>query len=143
MLCVIDANIYLSFLLKSFDSKSSPTRVVELIVEGAFDILFPEETAGEIRTKVASKPYLREFIDDVAVEDLIGTLSSLAIPLSDRQSAGVEIRDPDDAYLLDVAYSGAADYLISGDKDLHAVRTIVSWTRIVTPAEFLGILQDM
>jgi putative PIN family toxin of toxin-antitoxin system len=142
MLCVIDANIYLSFLLKPFESKSPPTRVVEMIVEGAFDILFPEETAAEIRTKVTTKPYLREFIDAVAAEELIGTLGSLAVPLSDRQSAGVEVRDSADVYLLDVAYSGAADFLITGDKDLQAVRAIVSWTRIVTPAEFLTIRQS-
>jgi putative PIN family toxin of toxin-antitoxin system len=141
MICIVDANIYLSFLLKPFAPQSPPTRVVELIVEGVFDILFPEETAAEIRTNVATKPYLREFIDDVAVEDLIGTLGSLAVPLSDRQSASVEVRDPDDVYLLDIAYSGAADYLITGDKDLQAVRATVSWTRIVTPAEFLSILQ--
>lgn len=141
MLCVVDANIYLSFLLKPFESNSHPTRLVELIVEGAFDILFLEETAAELRTKVATKPYLRRFIDDVAVEDLIGILGDLAVHPSDRHSAGVEVRDPDDVYLLDVAYSDSADYLISGDKDLQAVRATVSWTRIVTPAEFLSILQ--
>ena len=141
MLCVIDANIYLSFLLKPFESKSPPTRVVELIVEGIFDILFPEETATEISNKVAAKPYLREFVDDIAAEALIGTLSSLAISLPNRQSTGVEVRDPADVYLLDVAYSGAADFLITGDKDLQTVRPAVSWTRIVTPAEFLGIIQ--
>jgi putative PIN family toxin of toxin-antitoxin system len=143
MLCVIDANIYLSFLLKPFESKSPPTRVVEMIVEGVFDILFPEETATEIRTKVATKPYLREFVSDIAAEELIETLRSLAAPLSDRQSADVEVRDPADVYLFDVAYSGDADFLITGDKDLQAVRATVRWTKIVTPAEFLGILQAM
>jgi putative PIN family toxin of toxin-antitoxin system len=141
MLCVIDANIYLSFLLKPFESKSPPTRVVEMIVDGAFDILFPEETAAEIRDKVATKPYLREYIDEIAAEKLIGTLRGLAVSLSDRQSAGVEVRDPADVYLLDMAYSGAADFLITGDRDLQAVRPTVSWTRIITPAEFVLLFQ--
>jgi putative PIN family toxin of toxin-antitoxin system len=110
-----------------------------MIVEGVFDILFPEETATEIRIKVATKPYLREFIDELAVEKLIGILGGLAVSLPSRQSAGVMIRDPKDIYLLDVAYSGKADFLVSGDKDFQAVRPTVSWTRIVTPSEFLSM----
>ena len=141
MLCVIDANIYLGFLLEPFETRSPPTRVVELIAEGVFDILFPDETATEIRAKVATKPYLREFIAFDAAEELIRTLNSLAISLPDRHSADVEIRDPNDISLLDVAISGGADFIITGDKDLRRVRPVVSWTRIVTPAEFLSLLQ--
>lgn len=140
MRCVIDANIYLSFLLKPFETESPPTRVVQAIVEGDCDLLFPDETITEIRAKVANKPYFREFVEVAAAEKLISMLSSIAVPLLVRQSSGVEVRDPNDIYLLDVAYSGVADFLVSGDKDLQALRNSVSWTSIVTSAEFLLFL---
>lgn len=50
-------------------------------------------------------------------------------------------RDPDDDYLVAQAEAGAVDYLVSGDKDLHALKGEPFPFEIVSPAEFLAILQ--
>lgn len=48
-------------------------------------------------------------------------------------------RDPKDNKFLDLAYSGDADYLITGDKDLLELNPFYR-TKIVTPSEFLDLI---
>ena len=55
MLNLIDANVYLSYLLNPLGSGAA-TQVVRLIGNGAFDLLFPQETESKIRRTVAQKP---------------------------------------------------------------------------------------
>jgi predicted nucleic acid-binding protein len=50
-------------------------------------------------------------------------------------------RDRNDDYLLAYAQVGAADYLVTGDKDLLALRGQVPGLGIVTPAQFVEILE--
>ena len=47
-------------------------------------------------------------------------------------------RDPEDAPFLAAAIATAADYLITGDKDLIAAQSLID-TKIVTAAEFAGL----
>lgn len=143
MRCVTDTNVYLSFLLKPFKGESPPTRVVQMIPDGVFEIIFPLEIAAELRFKVSNKPSLREAILDSSVEELIASLNRAAIPVDFRQFDHPEILDPKDMYLLDAAESGRAEFLITGDKPLLRMRTPPKGTSIVTPAEFLSLIDAM
>lgn len=49
--------------------------------------------------------------------------------------------DPDDNYLLALAQAGNAQYLVTGDKPLLALKRHKS-TRIITPAALIGLLTD-
>jgi putative PIN family toxin of toxin-antitoxin system len=141
MRCVIDTNVYLSFLLKPFKAESPPTRIVQMIPDGMFEIIFPIETTAELRFKVSNKPGLRKEIRDSTVEDLISSLERAAIPVDFRQFAHPEVPDPKDVYLLDAAKSGKADFLITGDEPLLRMVAPPQGTTIVTPAEFLMLLE--
>ena len=54
----------------------------------------------------------------------------------------LELRDPDDNPILAAAMGGNADYLITGDKDFHAVAgdPNLGDLKIVSASEFLAIL---
>jgi putative PIN family toxin of toxin-antitoxin system len=143
MRCVIDTNVYLSFLLNPFKVESPPTRVVQMIPDGIFDIIFPIETAAELRFKVSNKPSLRDAILDSSVEELIASLNRASIPVDFRQFDHPEIPDPKDVYLLDAVQSGGAEFLITGDKPLLRMIAPPKGTSIVTPAEFLMLLDAM
>lgn len=143
MRCVIDTNVYLSFLLKPFKADSPPTRVVQLVSDGIFGLIFPMETAAELRSKVKSKPSLGKVIQDSAVEALIETLTKASISVDFRQFVHIGIPDPKDVYLLDAATSGRADFLITGDKPLQQMATPPKGTSIVSPAEFLLLLEEL
>lgn len=143
MRCVIDTNVYLSFLLKPFASESPPTRVVNLIAEGIFDLIFPMETATELRLKVKNKLSLAAVIKESALEELIETLSMAAIPIDFCHFVHIGVPDPKDIYLLDAAASGRADFLITGDKPLQQMTSPPTGTSVVAPAEFLMILEAL
>jgi predicted nucleic acid-binding protein len=50
---------------------------------------------------------------------------------------GVEVNDPNDAFLFMMALTGVADYLVTGDRRAGLLQlSSASHTRIVTPATF-------
>jgi predicted nucleic acid-binding protein len=49
--------------------------------------------------------------------------------------------DPDDNVILDAAYSGKADYIVTGDKHLLALKEFKN-TQIVTVKQMLNILDE-
>nr|UVN18059.1 hypothetical protein pPsy0462a_00026 [Pseudomonas syringae] len=50
---------------------------------------------------------------------------------------GIEAEDPDDTFLLAMAVTGEADYLVTGDRRAGLLqRGSIGRTRIVTPATF-------
>jgi putative PIN family toxin of toxin-antitoxin system len=65
-------------------------------------------------------------------------LSAEAVPLPHEPAPGV-CRDPDDDYLLGCAAAGGADYLVTGDDDLLAVRQYRD-VAIVDARTFLAVL---
>ena len=110
---------------------------------GLFGLIFPVETAAELRWKVKSKTSLGAVIRESAVEELIDTLSMAAVSVEFRQFVHVGVPDPKDVYLLDAAMSGRADFLITGDKPLQQMTSPPTGTSIVAPAEFLMILETL
>lgn len=136
---LLDANILISFLLNARPS-SPPVRVVDAALAGVFLLILPEDVTAEILRRTAAKPYLRQRIPAPAVERLIADLRAVAIPYSSSlDQPGVANRDPNDDYLLAHAIAARADFLVSGDKDLLVLGR-VDGVRIVSPADFLGIL---
>jgi predicted nucleic acid-binding protein len=67
--------------------------------------------------------------------------ASELIPELDFTPAPIS-RDPKDDYLLAHALLEAADFIVSGDRDLLALASI-SPIKIVSPAEFARILDDI
>lgn len=55
----------------------------------------------------------------------------------------VSVRDPDDEGVLADAESMEADYLITGDKDLLSVSDQVKTLRVLSPAEFREVLDEV
>lgn len=53
----------------------------------------------------------------------------------------VDVRDPDDAWVLAAALNGDADILVTGDRDLLAVRPVTTLT-ILTPREWWDRLRS-
>lgn len=139
MRVLIDANVYLSFLLNPV-GESAATKVVVSIGLGWFDLLFPPETEGEIRRNAETKQYLRQRIGASQVDELIDALRNVAIPVEEKSVSLFASRDPDDTYLLERAIAGDADFLVTGDRDLLILSALIDRPQIVSPASFLESL---
>jgi putative PIN family toxin of toxin-antitoxin system len=139
MLALLDANVYLSYLL-SPDSQAPPCTVVQMAIAGRYTLLLTAGVVAEIRDKAQNKPYLSARITQPQVERLIEILDSVAqeVPAIEGELPRVG-RDRKDDYLFAHAVVGKADYLVSGDGGVRGIERIGD-VRVVTPAEFVAIL---
>ena len=143
MKVLLDTNVYISFLLAA-----SEEQIVKRIVRACLlefehiQLLVPPELIDELLENVQDKEYLREHIPMLEIAHLIDQLRVVAeIPSSLDQDIPAYASDPDDDYLIVHGLAAHAHYLVTGDRRLRSLDRIDS-LRIVTPAEFIVILQE-
>jgi putative PIN family toxin of toxin-antitoxin system len=129
MRVVVDTNVLVSAALKA---GSLPAIAVHLV--GQYHLLLKSRATEEQLSGVLARPYLAALIAPAAHER-IAELLAMAEPVMITERI-VACRDPTDDKFLELAVSGNADLILSGDKDLltlHPFRGIP----IVTPAAFV------
>ncbi|PZU95262.1 MAG: putative toxin-antitoxin system toxin component, PIN family [Pseudanabaena sp.] len=108
---VIDTNIWISFLIgKSLSGLS------EAIINGQVLILFSEDLFCEL-IEVLRRPKFKKYFSETAVECLVALLYE-KVELIEITMRFEDCRDEKDNFLLDLAVSGHANYLVAGDADL-------------------------
>lgn len=128
MKVVIDTNVLVSGLLSPY---SASAEVVRLAVGGALVPLYDARILGEYREVLLERDFE---IQHESVPQLLDAFESngepvIAIPLKNR------LPDPDDEIFLEVALSGAAEFLVTFNLKHFPVR--FPNIRIVTPKAFL------
>jgi putative PIN family toxin of toxin-antitoxin system len=138
---LLDVNVYVSYLLYP-DGESPPIQAVEAALVGRFTVLLPKDVVSEL-VATATKKKLAKRITRRMVDELMDELLPGAEELEAFTYEPEEVcRDPKDNYLFAHAVLEEADYLVTGDHDLLALRD-VSPVKIVTPAEFMLILSKL
>ena len=97
-------------------------------------LLVSDASAGEL-VEVLQRPKFDKYADRYDRDAFLSSLLQLAVHVS----INLEItacRDPKDNIILELAVSGNADYIITGDADLLVLNPFRG-IAIVTPAEFL------
>ena len=132
MRLVVDTNILISALLAG---TSLPAHLIVLWREGRFDLLTSAEQLDELM-RVTRYPKIRERLAPALAGRLINEIRDLASVLTALPVIAVS-PDPYDNYLLAMAASGSADFLVTGDKrDLLALKHYEG-TKIITVRDFL------
>jgi len=135
---VIDTNVLISYLI-------SHHGVIGEIIDhhwcrGDFTLLTFPELITEI-TEVVERSRLASLIDADAAGALLAALHLLGEMQALLAEIPVFTRDPDDDVFVAYALAGNADFIVSGDNDLLALKR-VNGVRIVSPAEFLAVLSS-
>ena len=131
MKVVLDTNVMVSGLMFP---DSTPGRIVAAWSEAQFDVASSHEQLVEI-CRVLGYPKIRRILewDDQRIEQFVKLLF-VRVEVVERDSTATEIpRDPDDAPILGILVAAEADVLVTGDRDLLALRDRYP---IETPAEF-------
>lgn len=108
---VIDTNIWISFLIGKTLSGLS-----EAIISGQVIVLFSNDLFSEL-IEVLNRPKFKKYFSASAIEELIALLHE-KVELIEIINHFNDCRDPKDNFLLDLAVSGHANYLVTGDADL-------------------------
>ena len=113
MKVILDTNLWISFLI------GHQTRLVrQMLTDQRFDVYVCSRLIVEIRD-VAGREKIRKYVTDADVADLFAIIDSFCqFATIETEIAPTAVRDPKDLYLLALADTIGADYIVSGDRDL-------------------------
>jgi putative PIN family toxin of toxin-antitoxin system len=114
---IIDTNLWISFIISN-----KITLLDELLFSKKIKILFSTELLDEIAGTI-SKPKLKKYFTGISLEEMLTTLEPFIELIEVKHNINL-CRDPKDNFLLNLAKSGKADYLLTGDNDLLAIERI-------------------
>jgi putative PIN family toxin of toxin-antitoxin system len=76
------------------------------------------------------------------VRDYVLRLNEIADMAKPRRLPDLPVRDRDDRKIIECAYSGRSDYIVTGDHDLLSLKAYRR-TRIVSPSQLVGFHSDL
>jgi len=129
MKVILDCNIWISFLLSRQDCL-----LRRMLMDTRFDICICEELLAEI-VNVARRDKIRKRVSEAELQQLLKIIDAFCEKTTIDHIAESIIRDPKDLYLLSLAETIDADYIVSSDKDLTDLNQHLS-TRIIKLADF-------
>lgn len=135
MRAVLDTNLFLSALLSA---SGPPARILDAWRAARFELVTSHEQIAELK-RAADYERLRPYLSRAAVGGLVNALRGAEIVLRRLPRAG-GAPDPGDDFLLAMAISTDADYLVTGDRALLSVKRLAA-TRIVPARRFAAVLE--
>ena len=112
MRIILDCNIWISFLIGH-----QTNSIQQILTDIRFDVYICDELLEEIH-EVSSRPKILTRIGNDELDDFFRIIYAFCRMAKIEQQAQSKIRDPKDLYLLSLAESIEADYIVSGDADL-------------------------
>ena len=112
MKIILDCNIWISFLI---GHQTNP--IQQILTDMRFDVYACDELLEEIH-EVSSRPKILTRIGNDELDDFFRIIYAFCQMAKIERQAQSKIRDPKDLYLLSLAESIEADYIVSGDADL-------------------------
>jgi len=133
MRVVVDTNVVISAIIRP---QGRTGQVLAHLRHGRYTLLTSQAALEEL-VDVLMRPRIRDRYGLTAddVESLLALMLLRAELVVPHRSLAV-CRDPKDDKFLEIAIAGAADLIVSGDKDLLTLHPFEG-IPIVTPAEFL------
>ena len=133
MRIILDSNIWISFLIGH-----QIQTVRRILTDARVDVYVCDYLIAEI-VDVANREKIRKYIKDNELEDLLRIISSYCKNVPIKTKAGSAVRDPKDLYLISLAETVDADYIVSGDLDLLELKKYKN-TKMIKLAEFKSII---
>jgi hypothetical protein len=134
MRIILDTNVLLGALISPH---GPPDAIYRAWRAARFDLVTSTAQLNELR-RASRYPKLKAILPAHRVGTMVNNMQRAVVlgqlpPLPE----GIEVNDPNDAFLLAMALAGEADYLVTGDRRAGLLqRGSIGRTRIVTPATF-------
>jgi hypothetical protein len=135
MRVILDTNILLSALLSPL---GPPAKLLTAWERNRFTLVACDRLIEELR-EVTARPFFRARLRPSAAELLAAGIRDFSFFISDLPSGPIA-PDPKDSFLLALAQSSQAEFLVTGDKELLSLGHQQS-TRIVTAVAMISELK--
>jgi len=138
IVAVFDTNVLASAIVGVLQATGTLGRLYRAWTAGAFVLLLSEPILAEL-DRTLRKPYFQRVLAETEVATALAALrrDARVVPL-DLPVRGIASH-PEDDLVLATALNAGADYLVTGDRDLHALGSFEG-IAIVTPRAFLDLL---
>lgn len=135
---VVDTNILIRALIKP---QSSVGPVLTRLRDGDYTLLYADPLLDELVAKLAL-PRIRDkyHLSKKDTETVLTLILLRGEPVTPQRSI-TACRDPKDNIVLEVAVTGQADFIVTGDNDLLVLHPFEG-IPIVGPAQFLEALKS-
>lgn len=127
---VLDTNILVSGLLYN----GKPRRLLDLAVNGKIGLVSSTEMIDELNAVLSREKFGLSKEEQAIMVDFVIRLSKITA-LKSKFKAVKE--DPDDDIVINTAYDGDADYIVTGDRAILALKKFGK-TSIVKASEMLN-----
>jgi putative PIN family toxin of toxin-antitoxin system len=131
---VLDPGVLIAALISA---KGAPRALVRAWIEGAFELLVSPKLLAEL-ARVLGRPKFRRYATEREARAFVAFLQRFATLCADVESPDRLTPDPGDDYLLALARSHSANFLVSGDADLCQLEG--TEPPVLTPRAFLNRL---
>ncbi len=113
MKVIIDTILWISFLI------GHQTQLVRrMLTDMRFDVYVCARLIEEV-IGVATRDKIRKYVTQADIDDLLAIINAFCqFAIIRIEAPATAIRDPKDLYLLSLAETIGADYIVSGDADL-------------------------
>ena len=128
MKVAFDTNV----LISAYSARGLSSDVFRYVL-AEHDVLLSEKVLSEFERVLTERfgipnAIVADFLEELRLHEVVGEVS--VSPDLDV------VRDPDDRIVVAAALEGAADVLVTGDKDILDARDQVTGIRAMTPREF-------
>ena len=135
MKIIIDTNLWISFLI---GKRLSVLKF--LLTNSDLTVYVCNELLDEIQD-ISSKQKIEKYLNEHDIIDTFRIINEFCKCVVIDKKAVSPIRDAKDLYLLSLAETIQADYILTGDKDLLSLQ-FHHQTKIVTYKEFEAIIEE-
>ena len=133
MKIIIDTNLWISFMLGR-----KLTTMRSLLTYPTLEIYVCRELLDEFYD-VSSREKIQKYIHPEDLDDTLKLIHLYGKYVVIRTQSKSEIRDKKDLYLISLADTIKANYIVTGDKDLLVLEKH-NHTKIITITEFMKLL---
>jgi putative PIN family toxin of toxin-antitoxin system len=139
----LDSNVILS-ALSQIESVSPAAAALREAARQSYALLCSRWILDEVGRNLAENKYYAHRLGAEKRAEYLRLILRLGTMVDPAALTNPVATHPEDDWVLATAASGNADYLVTGDKQLLAMdgRHGLGPFRIVTPAEFLAILEE-
>ena len=136
---VLDANLYVSALLKRPDS--NPVKIIQMVYEREIRLLISDKILSEVR-RVLLYPRLKKLhcCSTKQIDQFLKKLARIAEITPGQLIIKAIKDDPTDNKYLECAVEGRADFIISGDHHLTDLKTFQG-IKITNPSTFINYIK--